>query len=107
MQSKTRPLAAALLLLLITLAVMFVKADKAHADPVVNTNPDLYVVRIVAIPERPNQIWIKMSNGDTDVLKPCRYEDGRHCYWNGGERGNHHGQSFLVTRGRIFYVEVL
>lgn len=40
-------------------------------------------------------------------LPPCASDDGeeRGCYWNARRRGNHRGDSFVVSmRGELFYV---
>lgn len=76
----------------------------AHADP--TPAPDgLYVVRVDPAPAGP-RITVTLSNGATDKLHPCRYEDGRRCFWLAEQRGNRVGRSYVVTRGHVFYLNL-
>jgi hypothetical protein len=36
-------------------------------------------------------------------LRPCPYEDSRHCFWHATVRGNGHGRSFVVYEGRHYF----
>lgn len=93
-------------LLVLTLLAMSVKA--AHADPVVDHDPDLYVYQIQKVAPNSNSgiLLVTLSNGKMDALRPCKYEDGTHCYWVASRMGNGIGRSFIVTRGILFYVNL-
>lgn len=71
------------------------------ADPIPGGARD--VVALDAGPAGP-AITVHLSNGAADVLRPCKFEDGRHCYWLASERGNGIGRSLIVTRGRVHHV---
>ena len=88
---------------LIALFIMCGIAAPANADPVNNNDPALYVSRIVPVDAG---IRVTLSDGHRATLKPCRYEDGRRCYWNAEARGNGIGNSFLVARGTRFYLNL-
>lgn len=75
----------------------------AHADPVPAVPGGVHVTSISHAPAG-DRITVKLSNGAVDILAPCRYEDGRRCYWDAGTRGNGRGTSFIVTRGYVFTV---
>lgn len=47
---------------------------------------------------------VKWSDGKTLLLNPCKYEDGRNCYWEADRRGNKIGDSFVVAFGKIWYL---
>lgn len=49
-----------------------------------------------------NLLSVTLSNGAHAVLKPCRFEDGRNCYWDASIRGNHRGRSLIVMKGHVF-----
>lgn len=82
----------------------WISPGRAYADPVPATPDGVHVVKLGAGPVGP-RIAVTLSNGARDILAPCRYEDGRACYWDGGEMGNGVGRSFVVTRGRVFTVD--
>lgn len=48
-------------------------------------------------------LYVELNNGAAYRLKPCRFEDGRMCYWDADDRGNGIGRSFVVVSGRIVY----
>jgi hypothetical protein len=48
-------------------------------------------------------LYVELNNGAAYRLKPCRYEDGRMCYWDAGDRGNGIGSSFVRVSGRIIF----
>lgn len=73
----------------------------AHAAP----SPDVYVSRVTPLPGA--AIRVTMSDGHRARLTPCRYEDGRRCYWHAPSRGNGRGRSFVVVRGDLFRVSLL
>lgn len=91
--------------LLILLALVLSAPTPAHADPTPAPR-GLYVAYVEPLGPPGSPIFIELSNGKQDVLTPCKYEDGRHCYWNAGTRGNGKGRSYLVTRGHVFYMNL-
>lgn len=100
-----------LYLLLLTALVFLAAPASRAAEPVPNTTPGLYVSNVIPVSglvpgSESAKIVVILSNGKVDVLSPCRYEDGRHCYWAASARGNRQGRSFIVTRGRIFYLNL-
>lgn len=101
-------------LLLTAFLLMYCSAPEANAtgyraDPTPAPS-GLYVKRAVPVKTGPMRdkpaLWVKLSNGQNRVLTPCRYEDGRKCYWVADVRGNRRGQSFVVMSGHIFYLDL-
>ena len=82
----------------------WISPGRAYADPVPAAPHGVHVVRIGAGPVGP-RIAVTLSNGARDILAPCRYEDGRACYWLATVAGNGRGSSFIVTRGRVHQVD--
>lgn len=77
------------------------------ADPVPDNNPRLWVYMVAPVVKGDTvELHTRLSNGRRDVLKPCRYEDGRHCYWVGSSFGNGNGRDFIVTAGTVFYLDL-
>lgn len=70
----------------------------------------LHVTHIQPVDSGPlagtGRIIVTLSNERSDVLKPCRVEDGRHCYWDASSRGNGIGRDYIVTRGHRFFVSL-
>lgn len=98
-RTRTRiTLGLAIALFAVTMVVM---ASKAIADPTPAPN-GLYVKYIEPLGPTGSPWKIRLSNGKTDVIKPCVYEDGRHCYWVADRMGDGKGTSFIVTRGHVF-----
>lgn len=62
---------------------------------------DLYVARTEQVTGT-NLLSVTLSNGAHAVLTPCRFEDGRNCYWDASVRGNHRGRSLIVMKGHVF-----
>jgi len=95
----------ALVVVLVTLAGGWFNVAKA--DPVPDNNPRLYV-KVIAplVHDHGTHLRVGLSNGRWDVLNPCRYEDGRHCYWVGSAMGNGNGRDFIVTAGRVYYLDL-
>lgn len=83
----------------------WISPGRAYADPVPDKPGGVYVQRIDTRPAGP-AIAVTLSNGRTDVLRPCVYEDGRRCYWIGSEFGNGRGSDFLVMSGRVFTMDL-
>jgi hypothetical protein len=48
--------------------------------------------------------FVQLRDGSEWMATPCRYEDGRNCWWNAALRGNGEGRSFLSIRGHRHYV---
>lgn len=91
---------------LVVLAGGYFDVAKA-ADPVPDDNPRLYVKVVAPLHHKHGtHLRVGLSNGRWDVLNPCRYEDGRHCYWVGSHHGNGNGRDFIVTAGRVFYLDL-
>lgn len=93
----------------VALGIGMASTRPAEADP--TPPPGLHVTRIVYIDSGPwadtGRMIVTLSNHKSDVLKPCRTEDGRHCYWNAQIRGDGRGDSFIVTRGHRFPAPIL
>lgn len=105
-RAPVRVTAALAATLAATAAALVMAPAVAHADPVPDAPGGVYLQVVNQAPVGP-RVTVTLSNGRTDVLRPCRFEDGRHCYWDGGTRGNGHGDSFVVTGGRRYMVPVL
>lgn len=73
-----------------------------RADRDVSTVRVTYVERV-----SDRRIFVELNNGAAYRLAPCRYEDGRHCYWDAGTAGNGKGRSFVVVAGRVIYTDKL
>lgn len=80
------------------LASIVTTSAPVAADPIPGGARD--VVAVTSGPVGP-RIAVTLSNGARDILRPCAYEDGRHCYWLASEMGNGMGYSLIVTRGRV------
>ncbi|WP_289445418.1 hypothetical protein, partial [Klebsiella pneumoniae] len=67
---------------------------------------DLHIVRVVPVDSGPladtGLIIVTLSNNKSDLLRPCRTDDGRHCYWDASQRGNGVGDDFITTRGHTW-----
>lgn len=105
MRAYRNPFVAFLILAAATFAYLFAMlncAEAASADPT-PAPKSLYVSYIEPLGPVGSPWKIRLSNGKSDVINPCRYEDGRHCYWVADRMGNGHGKhSFIVTRGHVF-----
>jgi hypothetical protein len=44
------------------------------------------------------------ANRMPSVLPACPTEDSDNCHWNAKARGNGTGESFVVLRGRVYYL---
>lgn len=95
----------AMLLLLLTLAFDLLAPAPAHAEKLEPADRDVHTVRVTYV-ERfrvGTLAYVELNDGSTWHLRPCKFEDGRHCYWDAGTFGNHIGRSFIVVRGtRLF-----
>lgn len=84
---------------------LWVSPGRAHADPVDNTNPAVYVSHMSPQPAGP-AVTVTLSTGKVRQLNPCRVEDGRRCYWQADVRGNGIGRSFVVLGGVRYFVNI-
>lgn len=86
--------------------IKFVSAEIQHRDPVVNDGSEVWVSKIDPLTTatgRPRW-YVTWSDGKRRVLNPCRYEDGRNCFWQADKVGNKIGDSFVVSRGQIWFI---
>lgn len=68
------------------------------ADREVTTTRATYVE-----PVGERKLYVELNNGATYRLNPCRYEDGRQCYWDADSAGNGKGHSFISVAGKVIY----
>lgn len=87
-----------------TLTLAPVLAGPAHAERLESADRDVSTVRVSYIERMGRTAYIELSNGAAYKLSPCRYEDGRQCYWSGSTMGNRSGRSFVVVAGRVHYL---
>lgn len=48
-------------------------------------------------------LYIELADGSSWMATPCKYEDGRNCWWNAKRRGNHHGRSYLTIHNVQYF----
>lgn len=76
----------------------------AEAVQLEKADRDVTTVRVSYVePVGARALYVEINNGAAYRLNPCRYEDGRHCYWDAGTSGNGAGDSFVRVAGRIIY----
>lgn len=77
---------------------------RAYAVQLESADRPVETVRVTYVePVGARRLYVELNNGATYRLNPCRYEDGRHCYWDAGTAGNGAGSSFVVVAGRVIY----
>ena len=65
----------------------------------------VWVSKITPIEKTHHTVWkVEFSDGEKQVLWPCKYEDSRHCYWQADVMGNGTGRTFIHTRQRLWWV---
>lgn len=76
----------------------------SHAVQLEPADRKVETVRVAYAEHTANgRLFVELNNGAAYRLNPCRYEDGRHCYWDAGNSGNGIGHSFVVVAGRVIY----
>jgi hypothetical protein len=97
---------AGIQILLVTLATFaFDLQQPAHAEQIEPADRTVDTMRVTYV-ERfrfGTLRYVELNDGSTWHLRPCRFEDGRHCYWDAHTRGNHIGRSFIVVRGTTIF----
>jgi len=93
--------------LLLALALALAPST-AHAEQLEPADRTVSTVRVTYVePTNTRAIYVELNNGATYKLKPCRVEDGRHCFWDAASVGNHTGHSFVVVAGRVIYSRMI
>lgn len=76
----------------------------AHAGQIEKADRNVNTVRVSYVePIGAHRLYVELNNGAAYELSPCRYEDGRMCYWDAGSAGNGQGHSFVSVSGRVIY----
>lgn len=82
----------------------WISPGRAYAVQLESADRDVTAVRVSYVePVGKRQLFVELNNGAAYRLNPCRVEDGRHCYWDAGDRGNGAGDSFVRVSGRVIY----
>lgn len=63
-----------------------------------------YVDAVQVPKKRRVRLHVELNDGSAWLLKPCKYEDSEHCYWNAGKFGNGQGHSFVRVLRKTFYL---
>lgn len=80
----------------------------AHADQLEPADRNVTRVRVTYVePIGARRLFVELNNGAAYRLNPCRYEDGRQCYWDADDRGNGVGRSFVAVSGRVTYSSMI
>lgn len=88
-------------MLLILAAPQAAMAQSGSQGP----SEELYVSLVTPVQKAHNVVWkVQWSDGEKQTLWPCKYEDSRHCYWDAGQFGNKIGNSFVMTRNHVWYL---
>lgn len=119
-RSLTRAAAAAALTLAAVLSVVTAPPSSADATgpnvPRSWVRPGVVEPPVIHVPAADRRIvyaqrvegtrWLltEFNDGRLVVLRPCRYEDGRRCWWDADTSGAAGGDSFAVFGGRVFYL---
>lgn len=93
-----------LVVVLAALAFNLAEPTAAHAEQVEAPDHKVDTARVTYAEFHPSRplLYVELNDGSTWRLRPCRVEDGRHCFWV-STRGNGIGRSWIVVRGtRIF-----
>jgi hypothetical protein len=65
----------------------------------------LYVSRVTPVDKKVHRVWrVEWSDGVKQTLWPCKFEDSRHCYWDAGIAGNGYGDSFVMSRREVWFL---
>lgn len=51
-------------------------------------------------------LWAEFNDGRVVILRPCKVEDGRRCWWDAANRGNGIGTSFVSYGGRLTFIDL-
>lgn len=96
------------LMALAALAIVLGSIVPSHATQLESADHHVKTVRVTYVEQVSNRhIFVELNNGAAYRLKACRYEDGRHCFWDAGSAGNGIGRSFIVVSGRVIYTNKL
>lgn len=107
--STPRPVIVLTLLMAIAaLAIVLGTIAPSHAVQLEKADREVSTVRVSYVEQvSARRIFVELNNGAAYRLSPCRYEDGRHCFWDAGSAGNGIGRSFVVVAGRVLYTDKL
>ena len=100
-------LAAMHLLLAFVTVAWLAPATPAHAEQIEAPDRSVDTMRVSYVEPMRGHLYVELNDGSTWTLRPCRFEDGRHCYWDAGTRGNNRGRSFVVVRGTAIYTRLI
>lgn len=97
------------LALAVVLASLVLTAPRSDAravlvePPSVNAVKSLHYVEPYAIKRgTPRRLFVVFSDGSAYIFTPCRFEDGRNCFWWAPGVGNKRGRSFIDLRGTLY-----
>lgn len=63
--------------------------------------PTVTITKLINL--KHGRAYVKLSNGAAFNMRPCRYEDGKRCYWNAAKAGNGLGTSFVRLHNTTMY----
>lgn len=88
---------------------LWISPGRAYAVQLEPADRHVETVRVTYVEPAigPQDLYVELNNGATYALKPCRFEDGRQCYWDADARGNGVGSSFIVVSGRVIYSRMI
>lgn len=86
---------------------LWISPGRAYAGQVEPADRDVKRLSVTyAEPVDRRAVFVEMNDGSAWMLRPCRSEDARTCYWDARRFGNGVGRSFVVLRGRVVYVNI-
>lgn len=89
-------------------SILSLTAGTAAAVQLESADRDVTRVRVTYVePIGARKLYVELNNGATYRLNPCRYEDGRNCYWDARTAGNGRGHSFVAVSGRLVYSNMI